>query len=184
MTRNRKLTKVLIAMLLFCGTAMTSQAADTEVEKLGAWVGKWNSTGKLYATPFSKAMDVTSETTCNWAVNHGFVVCDQLVNLPDGKRNSLSVYTYDTAAKAYKLYAVERDSPTRTVPLSIDGQVWTMGGSFQHEGKTVKVRTTNEFVGTSLVKFKTEFTFDDGATWTVMNEGTETRVNQARPVAF
>src|SRR5271170_4514833 len=66
-----------------------------ELSKMNVWVGKWASQTQVMTTPYSEAASVTSEMTCTWSPNHGFILCDHLIHGAAGVSNSLSVYTYD-----------------------------------------------------------------------------------------
>jgi len=53
------------------------------------------STGQMNDAAYSKAHPTASVTTCEWSANHGFLICDQLIQSADGPRNDLSIYTWN-----------------------------------------------------------------------------------------
>ncbi len=142
-----------------------------EVSRMNVWVGRWESKTQVLNTPYSSAASVTSEMTCNWSPNHGFVLCDHLVHGPGGATNSLSVYTYDAAAKSYKFFGVDQDSSPREVPLEVKGNVWSFGTEVQNRDKTILFLTNDEFVSSTSMRFRTEFSDDNGRNWKELNQG-------------
>lgn len=146
-------------------------------QKLEVWAGRWTITGQAKETPYSHASTFSSETTCGWSANRGYMLCDQLINLPTGAINQLSVYTYSETDKSYKFFGLDQNSDPRVIPLTIEGNVWTYGGKpFDDHGKQILIRTLNEFVSPALVNFRTEYSDDGGAHWTLMNEGKDIKV--------
>src|SRR5574340_1581998 len=73
--------------------------ADGGLAALGAFVGEWDGSGETYASPYSAAGPVGARTSCAWAPNHGFLVCDQGVRMAGKSENDLSIYTYDDSTR-------------------------------------------------------------------------------------
>lgn len=159
------------------GTPPSTTELSPELKKLDFLAGSWKTQGQSKLTAYSRDAALSSETSCAWAPNHGYLVCDQMVQRPDGKHNSLSVYTYDVGAKAYKYYGLDRDGGPRSVAIFFEGNVLTYPGEFDDNGKKIKMRTLNEVISTDSYTYRTEFSDDDGNTWTLMNEGKSTRVS-------
>ncbi len=177
--------RVLSAMAVICfclvclswksPSATLAQTSSPELDKLGAFLGQWNSTGAMRDTAFSKAGNNSAQTTCSWSFNHGFLICDQLVQTPAGPENDLSAYTYDEKDHAFLFFGFSRnDRNARTPKLTIEGNLWTYLGGFDQNGKHISFRTTNTFTSPTNVTWRSEFS-DDGTHWTLMGDGVESR---------
>jgi hypothetical protein len=147
-----------------------------ELSRMDVWVGHWQSETRVLNTPYSEAASVTSEMTCSWSPNHGFVLCDHLMHGVDGTTNSLSVYTYDERDKVYKFFGVEKDSYPREVPMQVKGNVWSFGTEVQNQNKTIMFLTSDEFVSDRSMHFRTEFSDDNGQHWKELNRGELTKI--------
>jgi hypothetical protein len=154
----------------------TPQARKPGLKKLDAWSGRWTTQGKLYDTAYSHAGSITITMTCGWSAYSGYMICDHLFNGPAGKSNDLSVYTYDSADNSYKFYSVDQTGPPRSVPLTIEGDIWTYNSEMEKDGKKILIRTINDFSKPGVVAWNTKFSADAGAHWTLMNEGVDTKV--------
>lgn len=180
--------KHLLVIALLCAFAVSvapqrkeKVSSATEIspalQKLDVWTGRWKIQGQAKDTPYSRAGLISSDTTCAWAINHNYMVCDQLIYDAAGDSNALSVYTYSDKEKAYKFFGLDRNGEPRSVPLTIEGNIWTYGGQpFDDNGKKIQIRTINEFTTPATVTFHTEYSDDGGAHWTLMNEGKDTKV--------
>src|SRR5262249_18781967 len=144
---------------------------------LNAWVGHWKTQGESMDSAMSKAGTLSSDMTCAWSANHGYLLCDQIIDTPDGKMNSLSVYTYSENEKAFKFYGLDKDGKPRTTNLTVKGTLWTYAGGFENNGKRTDIRTMNIFTSPDKVLWHTEFSTDGGEHWVLMNQGSNVRVN-------
>jgi hypothetical protein len=146
-----------------------------ELMVLGAWSGQWTTHGKLYDTPLSHAGEITITMTCGWASYGGYMICDHIFTGPSGKRNDLTIYTYNDADKSYKFCGYDRSGTPRTTPLTIEGNVWSYDTDEEKDGKKIHIKTINDFSKPGIVTWNTKYTDDGGAHWTLMNEGVDTR---------
>jgi hypothetical protein len=148
-----------------------------EISKMDVWVGTWESQTQVMTTPYSEAASMTSEMTCTWSPHHGFILCDHLMNGPTGVvSNSLSVYTYDETAKAYKFFGVDKDDSPREVPMQVNGNVWSFGTEVQNQDKTIMFQTNDEFLSDKVMHFRTEFSEDNGRNGKELNQGQLTKI--------
>jgi hypothetical protein len=149
---------------------------DSPIVQLGAFLGKWKTTGEMKDTAYSKARSSVSESTCNWSANHGFLICDQIIESASGPRNDLSIYTYNEQEHAFSFFGLSRnDHEPRATKLTIEGDLWTYWNEEDDNGKHVRFRTTNRFTSQSAVVWRSEYS-EDGAHWILMGEGRDTRV--------
>lgn len=152
------------------------QEKKAELKNLDAWSGRWTTQGKLYDTPYSHAGNITIEMTCGWSAYNGYMICDHLFNGPAGKRNDLTVYTYNQADHLYKFFSLDQAGAPRSVPLTIEGNVWTYNSEMEKDGKKILIKTINDFSKPDVVVWNTKFSADGGANWTLMNEGVDNKV--------
>ncbi len=171
-------TLLLVAALNAPASAVRPPTPDNELDKLSAFVGHWTLSGELKDAATGKTtMKLSSDLTCNWSANHGFLLCDQIIHLPDGTQNDFSVYTYSEKDHAYQFFGITRgNKDARTTKLTIDGNLWTYFSSDTSGGKNVQYRTTNRFTTASKVEWHSEYS-EDGTHWTTTAEGTDARAN-------
>lgn len=147
-----------------------------ELKRLDAWTGRWTTQGKLYDTAFSHAGEITITMTCAWSAYGGYMICDHLFSGPAGKRNDLTIYTFNPTDHSYKFYSVDQTGAPRAVPLTIDGNIWTYDNGMERDGKKIQIKTINDFSKPGIVTWNTRFSADAGAHWTLMNEGIDTKL--------
>jgi hypothetical protein len=151
---------------------LSVEKMSPELSAMNIWVGHWQSQTRVLDTPYSEAATVSSEMTCTWSPDHGFVLCEHLMHHTDGATtNSLSVYTYDDRDKVYKFFGVEKDSLPREVPMEVKGNVWSFGTEVQNQDKTIMFLTSDEFLSGTSMRFHTEFSDDNGQHWKELNQG-------------
>jgi len=166
----------LFALVLVVGLAPKTRAQAAGIEKLGAYIGKWKSTGTLLDTAYTKAASAAGETNCQWSASHGFMICDQLVNLSGEVHNDVSIYTYDEKTGTFAFVGVSRDAPRpRTPKLTIEGNIWTYANEFDDGPKHIRFRTVNEFKSANSITWRSEYS-EDGIHWTLTGSGNVTRV--------
>ncbi|HZS43830.1 MAG TPA: hypothetical protein VFC63_01900 [Blastocatellia bacterium] len=167
----------LVATGLPTGLFAQQGAAGSPLDKLSAYIGKWQSKGVTLDTPYSKAGTNGAETNCVWSQNRGYMVCDQLVHTADGPSNDLSIYTYNPTDNSFSFFGLSRnDAHARTPKLTIEGNLWTYSGGFDNkDGKHISFRTVNDFKSRDLVTYVTEYS-EDGQHWIQMGSGSSTRI--------
>jgi hypothetical protein len=172
-----------VAILLLCSAAAAAfvpagqkPSENKEIAKLGAFLGKWNTTGEMKDTPYSKASAPASITDCNWSANRGFLICDQRIQTAAGVRNDLSIYTYNEKNREFAFFGVSRDDPEpRATKLTIEGDLWTYSSDETDGSKRIHFRTTNQFTSPDTVVWRSEYS-EDGSHWILMGEGKDARV--------
>jgi hypothetical protein len=167
--RIRKLVVVALVAVSFAG-ANGFQAEDP-AKKLGAFVGKWETEGA-----FATGQKTSTTLECRWSPQGAYLVCDQLVRMA-GEHRQFTVYSYDskTSTYSYTTLADPGAKPT-TGTVTIKGNLWTYESSFEANGKTTMIRTTNEFTDAKTEVFKVTTSDDGGAHWKTMLEGTARKV--------
>lgn len=163
-----------LLMVVTCIAPGVAQA-DDPAKKLGAFLGKWKTEG-TFAGSDNK---VTSALDCRWSPQGAYLVCEQLVKMAGGEHRQLTIYSYNAKDGAYS-YTTLSDpgaKPT-TGNIQINGYVWVYSSSFEANGKTTQIRTTNEFTNPSTEVFKVESSEDGGATWKTFLQGTAHKTGQ------
>ncbi len=147
--------------------------ADDPAKKLGAFLGKWQTEGAFTGSDTK----ISSTLECRWSPQGTFLVCDQLVKLPGGDHHQFTAYSYNTKDSAYSYVTIpDPGAKPNSGKVEIKGNVWTYSSSFENNGKTTQVRTTNEFTDPHTETFKTEFSDDGGASWKTILQGTAHKV--------
>jgi len=173
--------KMVASLLFVIGCSLTLLAADTAppADRLNRWVGgKWVSTGQFLDSAYSHANKTSAVTKCAWSPDHIFVICDQDIDFGGTPLRTLSIYTFAPKTNKFYFYGISlgEETPHHTaLEISENGELWVYSSSDEIKGKSVQFRTTNQFHGNDKVDWWTEFSTDDGKTWTKTGEGNETR---------
>jgi hypothetical protein len=148
------------------------------IDQLDRFSGTWHGQGTFVETPYSTAGTSSATTTCAWSGDHLFMVCQQAVTMNGKRDDNLAVYSYDDAAGAYRFFNIRPGRITST-PITVDGNTITYPFSFTDKGKNVTIRTLNVWKNANLYTWRTEYTIDGGAMWTLMASGTSQRIVEA-----
>jgi hypothetical protein len=162
---------LLLAFLLAACSAWASAQADDPVKKLGAFLGKWQAEGTRGTEKITSAME------CRWSSQGMFLVCEQSISMAAGDHRQLTVYSYNPKESTYSYVTIADPGAKPTSGrMEIKGNVWTYPFSFENNGKTIQIRTTNEFIDSRTEVYKTESSDDGGASWKTILQGTAHKV--------
>ena len=173
--------KLLSPLFLLLACCLPMAAADTPLNAdiLNRWVGgKWVSNGQFVDSAFSKANTASATTKCVWSPDHIFVICDQDINFGGTPMRELSIYSFAAKSSTFYFYGVSlgEETPRHTaLEIKDNGERWLYTSTNEINGKSVQFRTTNQFHGNDTVEWLTEFSTDEGKTWTKTGEGKEIR---------
>jgi hypothetical protein len=163
-----------VLVIIVCSGLGRAQA-DDPAKKLGIFLGKWKTEG-AFAGSGDK---VTSALECRWSPQGSFLVCDQLVKMTGGEHRQLTVYSYNAKDGNYSFTTIsDPGAKPSSGTIQINGYVWVYSLSFEGNGKTTQIRTTNQFTTPSTEVFKTESSDDGGETWKTVLEGTARKSGQ------
>lgn len=179
---TKKLTAsilVLVISILGLSLAQTTSADEqAATRKLGVFVGKWHSEGAFLDSPYSKAGKVTSNIDCAWSPQGNFLICEQLITDSSGQHTQLSVFSYNSKDGNYTISSMAGPGKEPwNGTLIINGNIWTYPGGYEANGKKVQIRTINDFSVPGVEGFKTEFSDDGGAHWTLTLQGTGHKIS-------
>ncbi|HLX26469.1 MAG TPA: hypothetical protein VKR05_05705 [Candidatus Cybelea sp.] len=148
------------------------------IDQLDRFSGTWHSQGTFNETPYSTAGTSSATTICNWSADHLFMICPQSVTLAGKRDDDVAIYSYDDAAGAYRFFNVRPGRITSTT-ITVNGNTVTYPFTFTDTGKNVTIRTLNVWKTADLYTWRTEYTIDGGATWTLMASGTSQKIVEA-----
>ncbi|HET6275950.1 MAG TPA: hypothetical protein VFE16_08500 [Candidatus Cybelea sp.] len=167
---NRIVACIALATTVAGAAFVPGAASAAPIDQLNRLVGTWQSTGTFVDTPYQKAGTATATTTCAWSNDHGFMICQQSVMMNGTPDSDLGIYTYDPTANVYRFDNVHASRTTSSTIL-VDDKSITYPFSFTDNGKSVVIRTLNVWQSASAYTWRTEFSTDNGATWTLMGSG-------------
>ncbi len=172
---------VILAVILICATTVVSQEKDkpgahADREKLAAFLGHWEGTGRFLDTKISKAKSVTSQTDCAWSPQGQSLMCDQVITDSDGEHYQLTVYQPNQSDGNFTYITLNPGQKPFTGVLSINGDLWTYTGPPGSAGKYPEIKTVNT-VKDGEETFTVQFT-EDGKNWTTMIDGSMHRTSK------
>src|SRR5260370_2854332 len=152
------------AVCLFVALTVGSMGmaqADDPVKKLGAFLGKWQSEAALAGSDNK----VTSTLECRWSSQGTYRGCEQVIKIGDGEHRQLTVYSHNRKDGTYSYVTVSDPGAKPTSgTVAIHGNIWTYSSSFENNGTTVQIRTTNDFTDPKTEVFSVESSRDGGVT--------------------
>lgn len=158
---------LVVAACISLGVAQ----ADDPAKKLGAFLGKWEAEGTMGTDKIASSLE------CHWSPQGMFLVCEQSIKMAAGDRRQLTIYSYNSKDSAYGYVTIAGPGAKPTTgKIEINGNVWTYPGSFENNGKTILIKTTNEFTDARTEVYKTERSEDGGASWKTILQGTAHKV--------
>jgi hypothetical protein len=158
-------------LLAACGAGASAQA-DAPSRSWGPFLAP----GKARALSLDQTTRLASTLECRWSPQGIFLVCDQLVKLPGGDHHQFTAYSHNSKDNVYGYVTIpDPGAKPNSGKVEIKGNLWTYSSSFENNGKTMAIKTTNEFSDTRTEVFKTESSDDGGATWKTVLQGTPTR---------
>ena len=170
---------ILCFLLLVFATQLFAADAKPGTDALNRWVGgKWVSSGQFVDSDYSQANKASAVTKCVWSPDHVFVICDQDINFGGTPMHDLSIYTFDSKSSRFYFYGISLGSEeprSTTLDISENGERWIYSSRADIKRKSVQFRTTNQFHGNDHVDWWSEYSIDDGKTWTKTGEGKESR---------
>ena len=167
----RRSIPFLVPFVALVAAALPIPVPAAPLDELNRFVGTWQSQGTFVDTPYQKAGSATATTTCAWSNDGAFMICQQSASMNGTHDNDLGIYTYDSAAGAYRFFNVHA-SRTTSSTITVAGNTITYPFTFDDNGKTVTIRTLNVWDDPKSYRWRTEYSTDGGTTWTLMGSGT------------
>lgn len=148
------------------------------IDQLDRFSGTWHGQGTFVETPYSPAGTSSATTICAWAADHLFMICQQSVMMAGKRDDDVAIYSYDDDAAAYRFFNIRPGRITSTT-ITVNGDTVTYPFKFTDKGKNVTIRTLNVWKTPDLYTWRTEYSTNDGTTWTLMASGTSQRIVEA-----
>jgi len=172
----------LAAVTLLATAALRAQAPAAapkpgpEHQKLAYFAGRWNEVGQMKPGPMGPGGQMTSTSTCEWFAGGFSLVCRSDGKGPTGETHGLGILGYSTERKRYTYYGVDNSGMGGDLSYGdLTGDTWTWEGESLMGGKPVKGHYTIKQVSPDSYTWKWEMSVGGGP-WTLMAEGTDTRV--------
>ena len=169
------MTKRILRRVALVGTVVAIGTLDTRgvvaqpgkgVDALGTIVGVWQS---------DTTNGVSAMSNCAWTPEHGAVLCEQRITMPDGEHRALSLFAFDPATSHYVFYVLQKPGdPANPVALAIDGTTWTYGGK-EPSGDGKYYRTINDFAHSRSYTWRQESSVN-GRDWIAGAHGSSKRL--------
>jgi hypothetical protein len=165
--------KVVLYLLTLVTSGLAVPQADDPARKLGAFLGKWQTEASFTGSD----VKISSTLECHWSPQSSYLICEQLIKAPDGDHHQLTVYSFNSKDGNYSYSTIgDPGAKPTSGTVEIRGNVWTYSSSFENNGKTTRIRTTNEFTSPDKEVFKVERSDDGGATWKTFLQGAANKV--------
>jgi Protein of unknown function (DUF1579) len=169
-------------VLLACVVTPTAGAQGSppkpgpEHQRLGYFVGRWLSEGKIEPGPMGPGGKVTADDLCEWFDGRFSVVCRSEGKSPMGPTKGLAILSYSAEQKVYTYYGTDNLGMTMTtVPHgTVQGDTWTYNDEGVMGGKKMKTRVTIKELSPTAYSFKMEIQGPDGK-WAPMMESKVTK---------
>ena len=177
----------VLALTLF-SVGVSSQAPPAapkpgpEVKKLGAFVGKWTSSGEMPKDVMGPGTGgkFTGTETCEWVAGGFAVLCrdsDQGAGMPNS--SGVGVLTYDPEAKNYVYFGAGSDGTSFVSHGTVTGDTWSWTSKSTMNGQPMEMHYTVKWNSKDACDYKLEGGPDANSMKTMM-EGKQTRAT-AKP---
>ena len=164
---------VIASVVTMVVVALTAQAQMPSLpasvsKNLGVYVGTWTGKGKIEVTPLrSKTEFFTATISCAWSPNAPQVVCEEESGLlAVGTSKGFAVFSYVPQKKQYQAWISRRKYSRIYYFGTVEGSVWTFGGSFTAAGNTYQSRMIFNFTSPKECAQKIEYS-EDGKIWSL-----------------
>ncbi|MBV9233203.1 MAG: hypothetical protein JO030_04110 [Candidatus Eremiobacteraeota bacterium] len=161
-----------VAVLFLC--ALPAAAGAGGLDELNRFAGTWDAPGTLLTTPYSTAGRADAVNICGWSTDHVFMICQQRISTGGKLSHVVSIYTYDETTNQYHFFNVHRNGAASTT-ITVGADTITYTDTFTDNGKNVTIRTLNVWENRDRYRWRTEYSTDGGATWSLMASGISQR---------
>ncbi len=177
---------VVLVVALGLAVGLSAAAEEKKIEKpkpgpeharLAYLVGAWSFEGEGATTPWGPGGKYTGTETCAWFAGDFAIVCHSTSQGPRGESKAMSVLTYDLEEKMYTFFGIDSMGSTDSGKGVIAGDTWTWTAEGKVKGKPYKFRLMVKEASPDSYTFKGELS-EDGASWSVIDQGKATRVKK------
>jgi hypothetical protein len=114
-----------------------------EHERLGAFVGKWNTEGTIHAMHGAPAAKMYATDIYEWVSGEFFLVHRWNAHMPDGETGGIEITGYDATTGTYPMHSYDNQGNMTVMHASVQGDTWMFvgeslrfTGGFQDGGRT------------------------------------------------
>lgn len=108
---------------------MKSKVVKTENALLESFIGKWKTTGKMYATRDDPEMVITGTDTYSWLPGKYFLIHKVDVVIGDHKNKALEIIGYDARSKTYAMHSYNNVGETSRMNATYSKHGWKFEGN-------------------------------------------------------
>jgi hypothetical protein len=101
---------------------------DPALKQLDAFVGRWNTTGDIKASPYGPAGKLIGTDTYEWLTGGFFLVHYVDVRMGDQKNESIEMIGYDAARQTYPMHSFDSQGNHIVMQAGVVGNTWTFTG--------------------------------------------------------
>ena len=148
-----------------------------EYKNLAAFVGTWKYEVEVKPGFLGPGGRMSLTESCERLAGGVTVVCHAETLTRAGHLTTLSVLTYDSDEKVYKLYEFESTGRSNFARGTVDADTWTFVGESKRDGKLVRTRSTMNLSSSGSAVLKAEVSVNGGP-WTLLLESQGARENQ------
>ena len=176
---TRKFIAAAAGLCLAAGAALADHHTEApkpapEVQKLGAFAGKWTGEADMKPGPWGPGGKMTSEDDCSWFDGGFQLVCRSISGGALGKLKSEAIMGWNAEDKVYRYMGFDSSGMMGSANGTVSGNTWTWTGEDKMGGKLIKSRYTITLTSPTTQTFKWEAS-EDGKTWTTAAEGKSTK---------
>ena len=183
MLKHRVASVALTLMSGFTSVAQQPTSAvqpSPEHKKLGVFVGTWNDEALMKPGPFGPGGKMNLTETCDWFTGGFSLVCHTEATGYLGHVKTLTVLTYDSGEKKYRLHEFNSVGWSSAATGAVDGDTWTFDGESKIGGRMVKTRSTIKMSAPDSALMTSEVSVEGGPMTLLMElKGTRLKQNAA-----
>ena len=159
------------------GGVPTAAQPAPEVAKLGYFVGKWTTKGKILPGPWGAGGEFSWAESTEWMSGGFFVVGHWDFQMPaelGGDGEEIFIMGYDTNRRAYSFDAFSSQGLHQVSKGTLTDDTWVWTSESIQNGKPVQQKMTMQVLSPTSYSLKFELS-SDGTTWMTFMEGTATK---------
>jgi hypothetical protein len=177
-----KYMSAIVVTLLLTAAAfaqMEPPKPGPELKKLDYFIGNWSSEGDAKPGPMGPGGKVSSKEEIKWMDGGFFVVIHANYSGPGmgpgGAGTGLAIMGYDPQEKAYTYDEFNSYGEAVHSKGTVEGDTWTWVNDMKMGPQSMKGRFTMKILSPTSYSYKFEISPDNGANWTLVMDGKDTK---------
>jgi len=103
-------------------------AANSHLERLNAFVGKWRTEGEIRSAPTTQAIEFTATDTYEWLPGGYFLLHRFDADMPDGYVSGIEVIGHSPEGMTYPMYSFDSRGNMSIMQARVEGIRWAFTG--------------------------------------------------------